>query len=104
MVLRWRERALERPFKVWGNTAVLAAVCALAVAIAIIAPFTNGGDWLIGGLAGVLTGPIAYLVFKPLCRPKQTGPARLRRPARRRADAGAPDGAGPLLSLLPRPR
>ncbi len=41
-----------------------------AVAIAVIALFTNGGDWLIGGLAGVLTGPIAYLVFKPACRPR----------------------------------
>ena len=41
-----------------------------AVAIAVIALFTNGGDWLSGGLAGALTGPIAYLVFKPACRPR----------------------------------
>jgi len=64
-----REPALERPLKLWGNTAVLATTWAPAVAIAVIALFTNGGDWLIGGLAGVLTGPIACLVFKPLCRP-----------------------------------
>jgi amino acid transporter len=70
VALRRREPGLERPFKVRGNALVLALICAPAVAIAVIALFTNGGDWLIGGLAGVLTGPIAYLVFKPACRPR----------------------------------
>jgi hypothetical protein len=58
---------------VWGNSAALAAIVAPEVAIAVIALFTNGMDWLVGGLAGVLTGPIAYLVFKPLCRPRTAG-------------------------------
>jgi amino acid transporter len=70
VVLRRREPGLERPFKVRGNAFVLALICSPAVAIAVIALFTNGSDWLIGGLAGVLTGPIAYLVFKPACRPR----------------------------------
>ena len=85
VVLRVREPGLERPFKVWGDAAVLAVICAPAVAIAIIALFTNGMDWLVGGLAGVLTGPIAYLVFKPLCRPRgdrRSRPADARAPAR----------------------
>ena len=75
VALRLREPGLERPFRAKGGTATLTAICAPAVAIAIVALFTNGGDWLIGGLAGVLTGPIAYLVFKPLCRPKLPAPA-----------------------------
>jgi amino acid transporter len=70
VALRRREPGLERPYKVRGNAFVLALICAPAVGIAVIALFTNGGDWLIGGLAGVLTGPIAYLVFKPACRPR----------------------------------
>ena len=37
---------------------------AFPIAIAIIALFVNGTDWMIGGLIGILTGPIAYLVFK----------------------------------------
>jgi amino acid transporter len=68
--LRVTEAGLPRPFKVRGNALVLALICAPAMAIAVIALFTNGGDWLIGGLAGVLTGPIAYLIFKPACRPR----------------------------------
>ncbi len=85
VVLRAREPGLERPFRVWGGTGVLALVCAPAVLIAVIALFTNGTDWLIGGLAGVLTGPIAYLIFKPLCAP-------------RTPRAGAPVEAGPARS------
>ena len=61
---------------------MLGLICAPAMVIAVIALFTNGTDWLIGGLAGVLTGPIAYLVFKPLCAPKTSR-------------AGAPEVAGP---------
>ena len=49
---------------------MLAAICAPAVAIAVIALFTNGTDWLVGGLACVLTGPVACLIFKPLRRPR----------------------------------
>lgn len=67
--LRVTEPELERPFKVRGNAAVLTLICAPAIVIAIIALFTNGMDWLVGGLAGVLTGPIAYIVFKLGCRP-----------------------------------
>jgi len=70
VALRLREPGLERPFRVRGNTLVLAMICLPAVAIAVLALFTNGSDWLIGGMAGVLTGPIAYLVFKPACRPR----------------------------------
>jgi amino acid transporter len=83
VVLRAKEPCMERPFKVRGGTGVLAAICAPAVAIAVVALFTNGMDWLIGGLAGVLTGPLAYLVFKPLC-----GRGRTSR-------AGTPAAAGP---------
>jgi amino acid transporter len=73
VVLRVREPKLERPFRVRGSAAMLAVIVSPAVLIAIIALFTNGDDWLIGGLAGVLTGPIAYLIFKPLCRPRSGG-------------------------------
>jgi amino acid transporter len=82
IALRIKEPELERPFRVRGSTLALGLICAPAMVIAVVALFTNGTDWLIGGLAGVLTGPIAYLVFKPLCAPK----------TRR---AGAPEVAGP---------
>jgi len=85
IALRVKEPELERPFRVRGGTLVLGLICAPAMVIAVIALFTNGTDWLIGGLAGVLTGPIAYLVFKPLCAPTTSR-------------AGAPSAAGPAES------
>ena len=48
------------PLPTWA----LGVWVAFPIAIAIIALFVNGMDWMIGGLAGILTGPIAYLIFK----------------------------------------
>lgn len=62
--LRQTEPGMERPFRVWGNTVVLAVICAPAVLIAIVELFINGADYLIGGIAAAMSGTIAYIVFK----------------------------------------
>jgi amino acid transporter len=64
MIMRVREPNAVRPFRVPLPTWALGVWVAIPIAIAIIALFVNGTDWMIGGLAGVLTGPIAYLIFK----------------------------------------
>ena len=64
MILRVKEPNAVRPFRVPMPTWALGVWVAFPIAIAIIALFVNGTDWMIGGLAGVLTGPIAYLIFK----------------------------------------
>ena len=38
------------------------------IAIAVYALFTNGSDYLVGGLVGVVSGPIAYLLVKRFYR------------------------------------
>jgi amino acid transporter len=62
------EPRMKRPFKVWGNAAVLALICTPAVLIAVLEPFINGADYLIGGSAAALSGTIAYIVFKSMYR------------------------------------
>jgi amino acid transporter len=82
--LRRKEPDLERPFRIWGNTAVLTAICAPAIFIALVTIYTNAIDtetevlghtsfnlssftfgWYgIGGLIGLLAGPVAYVIFK----------------------------------------
>jgi amino acid transporter len=82
--LRQKEPDLERPFRIWGNTAVLTAICAPAIFIALVTIYTNAIDteteilghtsfslssftfgWYgIGGLISLLAGPVAYLIFK----------------------------------------
>jgi amino acid transporter len=64
MIMRIREPNTPRSFRVPLPTWALGVWVAFPIAIAIIALFVNGTDWMIGGLAGILTGPIAYLVFK----------------------------------------
>ena len=64
MIMRINEPEAPRSFRVPMPTWLLGVWVAFPIAIAIIALFVNGTDWMIGGLAGVLTGPIAYLVFK----------------------------------------
>ena len=64
IVLRIKEPDTPRPFRVPLPTWALAIWVAIPIAIAVLALFVNGTDYLVGGLIGVLTGPIAYLVFK----------------------------------------
>jgi len=64
IVLRIKEPDTPRPFRVPLPTWALSIWVAIPIAIAVFALFVNGSDYLVGGLIGVLSGPIAYLVFK----------------------------------------
>jgi len=66
MILRVKEPEAVRPFRVPIPTWLLGVWVAFPIAIAAIALVVNGTDWMIGGLIGILTGPIAYLVFKSI--------------------------------------
>jgi amino acid transporter len=68
IVLRVREPNMPRPFRVPMPTWLLGIYVCFPIAIAIYALFTNGSDYLVGGLVGVISGPIAYLVFKRVYR------------------------------------
>jgi len=82
--LRQKEPDLERPFRIWGGTGMLVAICAPAIFIAFVTLYTNAIDtsttifghasfsifgwtfgWYgIGGVIAMLAGPVAYLYFK----------------------------------------
>ena len=64
VIMRYKEPDTPRSFRVPMPTWALCAWVFFPIAIAVIALFVNGTDYLIGGLVGVLTGPIAYLIFK----------------------------------------
>jgi len=68
IVLRVREPGLPRPYRVPIPTWALAAWVCPPIAIAVYALFTNGSDYLVGGLVGVVSGPIAYLLVKRFYR------------------------------------
>ena len=82
--LRQKEPGLDRPFRIWGGTATLVAICVPAIFIALLTLYTNATDtsttifghasfsifgwtfgWYgIGGVIAMLAGPVAYLYFK----------------------------------------
>jgi amino acid transporter len=68
VIMRYKEPDTPRSFRVPMPTWALSVWVAFPIAIAIIALFVNGTDYLIGGLVGVLTGPVAYLIFKNIYR------------------------------------
>ena len=68
VALRVREPNMARPFRVPMPTWLLAVYVCFPIAIAIYALFTNGSDYLVGGLVGVASGPIAYLILKRIYR------------------------------------
>jgi len=75
--LRQKEPGLARPFKIWGGTGVLALICAPAVAIIALTIYTNSIDtsdtlwglpaYGLGGALAVLSGPVAFLIFRRAC-------------------------------------
>jgi amino acid transporter len=64
MVLRHKIPKEEYLFRVPGKNWVLNAVCILPICIAVISFLINGTDNFIGGMVGVISGPILYFVLK----------------------------------------
>ena len=63
-ILRIKEPELKRPFKIPLGTKAFIAMCAPPIFIAFIALFISGADYFVGGLLGLLSGPVAYFFFK----------------------------------------
>ena len=64
LILRKRIPEEELKFKIPGGYGVLMAICIMPCIIAFIAFFINGTDYFIGGMAGILSGPILYFFWK----------------------------------------
>ena len=63
-ILRIKEPNLERPFKVPLGTSGFIAMCVPPVSIAFIALFITGTDYFVGGMLALLSGPVAYFIFR----------------------------------------
>ena len=63
-ILRIKEPNLKRPFKVPLNNFSFIAMCTPPIIIAFCVLFISGADYFIGGMVGLLSGPIAYVIFR----------------------------------------
>ena len=63
-ILRIKEQDMERPFKIPLGTKGLIAMCVPPISIACLALFINGTDYFLGGMLALVSGPIAYFIFR----------------------------------------
>ena len=64
MILRKRIPEEELKFKIPGGFGFLAIICIMPCIIAFVAFFINGTDYFIGGMIGIISGPILYYIWK----------------------------------------
>ncbi len=64
MILRKRIPKEDFKFKIPGGYAFLCLICIVPIFIAFIAFFINGTDYFIGGMVGIISGPVLYLIWK----------------------------------------
>lgn len=64
MILRKKIPDEERPFKIPGGYGFLCLVCIMPILIAFLGFFINGTDYFIGGMIGIVSGPIFYFIWK----------------------------------------
>ncbi len=64
LILRKRLHKSEYKFRIPGGFPVLLLVCIVPIFIAFALMFISGTDYFIGGMLGVLTGPIIYFFWK----------------------------------------
>lgn len=64
MILRKRLPASEYIFKIPGGRGLLGVICVVPMCVAVFAFFVNGSDYYLGGVIGLLTGPILYFIWR----------------------------------------
>ncbi|MDR2157539.1 MAG: APC family permease [Clostridiales Family XIII bacterium] len=64
LILRKRIPGGEYKFRIPGGYGVLAVLCVVPICVAFLSFFINGSDYFIGGMIGVISGPILYFVWK----------------------------------------
>lgn len=64
MILRKRIPREQLKFKIPGGYGFLCVICVIPMIIALVAFFINGTDYFIGGMVGIVSGPILYYIWR----------------------------------------
>ncbi len=64
MILRKRIPAEEYVFKIPGGYGFLCLICIVPMCVALLAYFINGSDYYLGGMVGILSGPVLYFIWR----------------------------------------
>ena len=66
MILRKRIPEEELKFKIPGGYGFLTVLCIVPCIIAFCSFFINGTDFFIGGMMGIVSGPVLYVIWKKM--------------------------------------
>lgn len=66
LILRKKIPDSERPFKIPGGYGFLVVLCVVPMIIAFASFFINGTDFFIGGMLGIVSGPILYVIWRKM--------------------------------------
>jgi hypothetical protein len=66
MILRKRIPEQEYKFRIPGGYAFLVVLCVIPIIIGVMSFFINGTDYFIGGMLGIISGPILYVIWKKM--------------------------------------
>ena len=64
MILRKRIPEEEYKFRIPGGYGFLCLICIIPICVAIFATYVNGSDYYLGGMLGIITGPILYFIWR----------------------------------------
>ncbi len=66
IILRKRIPKEDYKFKIPGGFGFLCVLCIVPILVAFCSYFINGTDFFIGGMLGIVSGPILYIIWKKM--------------------------------------
>jgi amino acid transporter len=66
IILRKKIPASEYKFRIPGGKGLLYVVCIVPIIVAFVSFLINGTDYFIGGMLGIISGPIFYFIWKKM--------------------------------------
>ncbi|MDD3349686.1 MAG: APC family permease [Eubacteriales bacterium] len=66
MILRKRIPKEDYKFKIPGGFGFLCLICIVPMFVAFVAFFINGTNYFIGGMLGIVSGPILYIIWRKM--------------------------------------
>ncbi len=64
MILRHRIPEEKYSFRIPGGKSLLKVICIVPICVALFAFFINGSDYYLGGIIGIISGPVLYLIWR----------------------------------------
>lgn len=64
LILRKRIPKEEYKFRIKGGYGFLVVLCVVPICVAVFSFFVNGSDYFLGGMIGLLSGPVLYFIWR----------------------------------------